>query len=186
MTERSTGRFVHLDPIIDPDTDLVELHYRHEGGDGVTTDFVELVRFPSGGDWTAPGVAGAVRLLHLVAAVSYYKAFATPTIDLGPHGLSPSERRWLTEFYLDGLGEFAYVNDLDLSDEGNVDRPRAVSSASMKASFGSSVRLQRVTHWVLLVMVRSPGCATPRPARWRRWQQVRCGRRRCGHPPTAR
>ena len=116
MTERSTGRFVYLDPIIDPDTDLVELHYRHEGGDGVTTDFVELVRFPSGGDWTAPGVAGAVRLLHLVAAVSYYKAFATPTIDLGPHGLSPSERRWLTEFYLDGLGEFAYVNDLDLSD----------------------------------------------------------------------
>ncbi len=116
MTERSTGRFIYLDPVVDPTADRVELRYRHEATDGATTDFAEIVHFPSGGDWSAVGVDGAIRLLHLVAAVSYYKAFAPPTIDLGPHGLAPSERRWLTSFFLDGLGEFAYVNGFDLSD----------------------------------------------------------------------
>lgn len=113
---RSAGRFLHLAPVIDPADDRVELPYRHVDIDGTTHDFTEVVRFPASGDWTAPGVTEAVRLLHLVAAVSYYKAFACPTIELGPHALSPSERRWLTEFYLDGLGEFSHVNGLDLSD----------------------------------------------------------------------
>jgi len=39
---------------------------------------------------------------------------APPVIDSGQHH-HPGERDWLRAFYLDGLGEFAYRNGIDLS-----------------------------------------------------------------------
>lgn len=68
-----------------------------------------------GGDWNAPGVEAAAFLVFLLAGVSYYKAFAPPVIDLGDHVVSSGTRAFLRDFYVHGLGEFAYRNDLDLS-----------------------------------------------------------------------
>lgn len=79
--------------------------------------FEERFVFPEGGDWQAPAVREAARLLFLLAGVSYYKAGAPPVIDLGQHGVTDRERAFLREFYIDGLGEFAYRSEprLDLS-----------------------------------------------------------------------
>lgn len=68
----------------------------------------------------APGVDpvaldAAARLVHLLAGVSYYKAAAPPRIEVDAPGLTPATRRLLTAFFLDGLGEYAYRNGLDLS-----------------------------------------------------------------------
>jgi hypothetical protein len=57
----------------------------------------------------------ALRLVHLLAGVSYYKAACPPVIDLGDEALTAAEQRLLGAFYLDGLGEFSYRNDLDLA-----------------------------------------------------------------------
>lgn len=76
--------------------------------------FTEIVSVP-GGDWRAPGVDRACRLVHLLAGVSYYKAAAPPVIDFGAHGLTAAEANLLRSFYIDGLGEYAYRNALDLS-----------------------------------------------------------------------
>ncbi len=59
-------------------------------------------------------VVAAARLVHLLAGVSYYKTSAPPVVDLG-EASSEAERSFLHRFYLEGLGEFAYRNDLDLS-----------------------------------------------------------------------
>jgi UDP-N-acetyl-alpha-D-muramoyl-L-alanyl-L-glutamate epimerase len=77
--------------------------------------FAERVTFPGGGRWDAPAVAAAARLVFLLAGVSYYKTAAPEVIDLGDTAVSDAERALLTGFYLDGLGEFAYRNGLDLS-----------------------------------------------------------------------
>ena len=63
---------------------------------------------------TAEDVVAAARLVHLLAGVSYYKTSAPPFVDVGETS-SEEERGFLRHFYLEGLGEFAYRNGLDLS-----------------------------------------------------------------------
>jgi hypothetical protein len=65
--------------------------------------------------WT-DAARSAARLVHLLAGVSYYKAGAARTIDLGDTPVLPGELDVLRTFYVEGLGEFAHRNDLDLRD----------------------------------------------------------------------
>jgi UDP-N-acetyl-alpha-D-muramoyl-L-alanyl-L-glutamate epimerase len=65
--------------------------------------------------WDRPAVAAAARLVFLLAGVSAYKTAAPPVIDTGDIALTRRERAFLRDFYLSGLGEFAYRNGLDLS-----------------------------------------------------------------------
>jgi len=76
--------------------------------------FTEQFTFEQGGDWDDPAVVAAVRILYLLAGVSYYKTSASPLIDLGELATTAAERSFLRSFYLNGLGEFAYRNGLDL------------------------------------------------------------------------
>src|SRR4030095_13119425 len=46
---------------------------------------------------------------------SYYSAAAPRIIDFADDALTANERALLHDFYVDGLGEFAYRNDLDLT-----------------------------------------------------------------------
>ncbi len=62
-----------------------------------------------------PALHRAAHLLFLLAGISYYKAAAPPVVEVPDPGLTPAERRLLEAFYLDGLGEYAFRNDLDLA-----------------------------------------------------------------------
>ena len=57
----------------------------------------------------------ALELLHLVAGISYYKAGLAVRINTGESKIDGIMSRFLNELYLQGLGEFAYINQLDLS-----------------------------------------------------------------------
>ena len=78
--------------------------------------FVERYTFGPGENWDDPAVEAAVRILFLLAGVSYYKTTAPPVIDLGELPSTADERAFLTRYYVEGLGEFAYRNGLDLRD----------------------------------------------------------------------
>jgi UDP-N-acetyl-alpha-D-muramoyl-L-alanyl-L-glutamate epimerase len=78
--------------------------------------FAEVVTFPTGDRWGDPAVDAAARWVFLLAGVSYYKTAAPPVVELPATPLRPGERAFLRDVYLDGLGEFAYRNGLDLSD----------------------------------------------------------------------
>jgi hypothetical protein len=75
--------------------------------------FEEVLEFPAGTeiDPAEPGAAALIRLLHLAAGLSYYKAAAPPQIVVSG-GLSKAEDTFLRELVLRGLGEFAYRNAL--------------------------------------------------------------------------
>jgi hypothetical protein len=77
--------------------------------------FAERITFDGDGDWSHPAARRAARLVYLLAGVSYYKAAAPPVIDFGDDALTANERALLHAFYVDGLGEYAYRNELDLS-----------------------------------------------------------------------
>jgi hypothetical protein len=78
--------------------------------------FTERYVFSPKGDWSAPAVEAAVRILFLLAGVSYYKTTAARVIDLGTTPTTAAERAFLASYYVNGLGEFAYRNSLDLHD----------------------------------------------------------------------
>ncbi|MEO5839161.1 MAG: endonuclease domain-containing protein [Acidimicrobiales bacterium] len=95
---------------IDAPSSTVTCHYAFDGW-----HFSERISFDPGGDWSQPAAIRAARLVYLLAGVSYYKAAAPPVIDFSADALTPNERTLLHDFYVDGLGEYAYRNDLDLS-----------------------------------------------------------------------
>src|SRR5580658_5157825 len=78
-------------------------------------EFAERVALPPGPRWDTRAARAAARLVFLLAGVSYYKTAAPPVIDLGRTALTDAELAFLREFYLQGLGEFAYRNTLDLT-----------------------------------------------------------------------
>jgi hypothetical protein len=78
-------------------------------------EFAERVTLAPGARWHSETARAAARLVFLVAGASYYKTAAPPVIDLGETAVTKAELDFLREFYLQGLGEFAYRNALDLT-----------------------------------------------------------------------
>ncbi len=95
--------------------------------------FTEQLTFGPGGDW-GPAATAAARLAFLLAGISYYKTAAPPVIDLGPLPTTAAERRFLRRFVVAGLGEFAEVNRLDLSELAVVGPDRADAAPARPAA----------------------------------------------------
>jgi UDP-N-acetyl-alpha-D-muramoyl-L-alanyl-L-glutamate epimerase len=97
----------------DPENAVLSCHYELGG-----REFTERVAFPGqegNPRWHSEAAQAAARLVFLLAGVSYYKTAAPPVIDLGETALTEAEKTFLRDFYLHGLGEFAYRNSLDLT-----------------------------------------------------------------------
>ena len=102
-------RFRYDGYVVDPTSGTVTCTYST-----ATRTFTEQWTFGPDGRWETPAVSAAVRILFLLAGVSYYKTTAAPVIDLGEQGSTDRERAFLSDFYRAGLAEFAYRNGLDL------------------------------------------------------------------------
>ena len=94
----------------DPEGGLLTCRYWLDG-----REFTERVTLPPGPRWRTEAARTAARLVFLLAGVSYYKTAAPPVIELGDTAVTKAELAFLREFYLQGLGEFAYRNALDLT-----------------------------------------------------------------------
>lgn len=111
MAERGT-RFRYEGFTVDPAQG--ELRCTYGLDDRTFTERFVLPAEPAA--WQTPAAQAAARLVFLLAGVSYYKTAAPPVVDLGDTALTALEQDFLRTFYLEGLGEFAYRNGLDLSD----------------------------------------------------------------------
>ncbi|HEY1829457.1 MAG TPA: hypothetical protein VGG38_04340 [Acidimicrobiales bacterium] len=118
-TPRRADQFRYEGFEIDESRGVVQCTYATAGH-----RFTEQFEFGPAGHWDDPAVGQAIRLLYLLAAVSYYKTTAALHIDLGNTPTTGAERAFLRQYYLEGLGEFAYRNGLELSDL-TIDGPEA-------------------------------------------------------------
>ena len=99
---------------VDVDAGAGTITCRFRSGDD---SFSEVAAFdPEVVDLGAPGVEQAAVLYCLLAGLSYYKAAAAHEVILGELGVGPASRALLAAAIDRGLAEFAYRNDLDLSD----------------------------------------------------------------------
>lgn len=104
---------------------VAELVYAFDDGPELT----ERIRFPDApplDEKRGAAFDAALRLLHLVAGVSYYKAGLPPRIEVETGGLDTAAADLLDALYLHGLAEFAYRNGLDL--RGRIAFPRGTSA----------------------------------------------------------
>ena len=85
---------------VDPGTRRLTCRYSLDG-----RAFAEVVTLPTGDRWDDPAVDAAARWAFLLAGVSYYKTAAPPVVELPSTPLRPSERDFLRDVYLDGMGE---------------------------------------------------------------------------------
>ena len=125
-------RFVRCE--FDAATGVASLVYAF--GDG--PEMTEQVTVP-GAPFTLEGersaaVQQALRLLHLIAGVSYYKAAVPGEIRIDSYAIDDATASLLENIYVSGLGEFAYRNGLDL--HGRVVFPRSASAAAPAGAAG--------------------------------------------------
>ena len=104
------GVFRYRDYLADADQGVLTCRYELDG-----REFTERVTLLPSVRWHTEAARAAARLVFLLSGVSYFKTAAPPVIDFGETALTGAEEAFLREFYLQGLGEFAHRNNLDLS-----------------------------------------------------------------------
>ncbi len=105
-------RFTYAGYDVDASAGVLTCRYRLDDVEFTETVALEGVEAAA---WEGPGVEAAIRFVVLFLGVSYYKAGAPPTVDLGGLPLLPGDVELLRQYYVDGLAEFAYCNGLDLA-----------------------------------------------------------------------
>ena len=109
----------------------VRLEYAFDDG----APMVEMLRFPDAPTHIPAqrrdAFERALKLLHGIAGVSYFKAAVPPRIEVAGSGFSPRLAGLLDEIYLYGLAEFAHQNRLDL--RGRIRFPTAADELPARA-----------------------------------------------------
>lgn len=105
-------RFVRC--TFDAATGIARLVYALDDG----PELVETITVPGApfvlDDARAAAVERALRLLHLITGISYYKAAVPERIRIESYAIDADTAALLELIYVNGLGEFAYRNGLDL------------------------------------------------------------------------
>lgn len=121
-----TFRFVRCG--FDATTGIAQLVYAFDDGPAlIETVTIPGAPFALDGE-RAAAAEQALRLLHLIAGVSYYKAAVPPEIRIDGYAIDAATALLLETVYVNGLGEFAYRNGLDLHDR--IKFPAGVGAAS--------------------------------------------------------
>ena len=125
-------RFVRCS--FDAETGVARLVYAFDEGPELT-ETVTIPGAPFALDATrAQAVEHAVRLLHLITGVSYFKAAVPNEIRIEGYAIDAATAVLMEQVYVHGLGEFAYRNGLSL--HGRVRFPVAAQAPAPAAAAG--------------------------------------------------
>lgn len=96
----------------------VELDYSFAGEPGRQVRFREQLAFDGVASPADPRLVDrALRAVHIIGGVSYYKADCPPHFDLGPHRLGSDEAAFYDRLYRSGLQEFLHVNRQQVAEQ---------------------------------------------------------------------
>ena len=120
----------------DAATGVAQLVYALDDG----PELVETITVPGApfvlDEARAAAVERALRLLHLITGISYYKAAVPKQIRIESYAIDADTAALLEMIYINGLGEFAYRNGLNLHDR--IRFPVTAASVVDAAAFAAS------------------------------------------------
>jgi len=84
--------------------------------------FKPTLFIPAGLSVSFPGLAGTaldniVFQIGMIELISYWKAACPPRVIIRPFALRPEQADWWRRLYFHGLGEFLYLNSIDVREE---------------------------------------------------------------------
>ncbi len=128
FNRESIRSFHFVDCQFNAQSGVATLQYAFDNG----PVFAEQITFP-GAPFVLDNVkqqalTHALQTLHLIAGVSYYKAAVPETIVIDHYTIDADTADFLTSIYENGLGEFAYRNNLSL--RGKIKFPHAENTHS--------------------------------------------------------
>lgn len=110
------GSFLYRGYAVDAATGTLTFDYAFDNG----PQFTEVIRLghpiPELAPHLRPDFDRAVAMLYALSGVSYYKLYAPHRLDLGGLSFTACDMAFLHDIFAQGLGEFAYRNQLDLAD----------------------------------------------------------------------
>ena len=125
-------RFVRC--TFDATTGVAQLVYAFDDG----PELIETITVPGApfalDAQRAHAAERALRLLHLIAGVSYYKAAVPGEIRIDAYAIDPATASLLEDIYVNGLGEFAYRNGMSL--HGRIRFPHAAPTGVRADALG--------------------------------------------------
>jgi hypothetical protein len=130
---RSVRSFRFVRHRFDATSGTAELVYAFDDA----VEFVERIGFPIAAPLPPAreaAFAQALRLLHLIAGVSYFKAAVPPTIVVEDGVLDDATATLCEQVYEHGLGEFAWQNRIDL--HGRIRFPRGAAAPATPGLLG--------------------------------------------------
>lgn len=148
----SRFRFVRCD--FAADTGVARLVYAFDDGPEMTeTVTVPGAPFQLEGE-RAAAVQRALQLLHLIAGVSYYKAGVPAQVSIDSYAIDADTAALVETIYLNGLGEFAYRNGLNLRGRFKLPVASLPSPASGRGAGGEggSAPNLNLTHHALVAI----------------------------------
>jgi len=143
-------RFVRCD--FAADTGVARLVYAFDDGPEMTeTVTVPGAPFRLDGE-RAAAVQRALRLLHLIAGVSYYKAAVPAQVSIDGYAIDADTAALVETVYLNGLGEFAYRNGLNLRGRFRLPVGKPLSPRERGWGEGSSAPVLGLRHHALVAI----------------------------------
>jgi len=130
---RQAAAFRFVDCGFDASSGEAQLRYAFDDG----AELIERIVFPDAPELDSARCSAfdaALKLLHLIAGVSYFKAGVPAEIRIQNYAIDRATADLLDELYLQGLGEFAYQNKLDL--RGKIRFPVGVENTATAVSCG--------------------------------------------------
>ena len=102
----------------DPSTGVLSLYYQLD-----TYSFCEQITFPNApfdlNEQQKKALNSIFFLTHIAFGISYYKTFCPENLEILSGTLTKTEAQFFDKFYLEGLGEFAIRNGLNLQNKIN-------------------------------------------------------------------
>lgn len=109
-----TETFKYTSYLFQPELGLLTLNYAVDD----KYSFSEKIFFPkpfrSLNQIELKALDRVFRALHIAAGISYYKAFLSPKMEILTEPLNHNEVIFFNDFYIKGLGEFSFRNDVSI------------------------------------------------------------------------
>ncbi|MFA5185166.1 MAG: hypothetical protein WC551_01650 [Patescibacteria group bacterium] len=142
---QAAKRFIFESYSLDRATSTVLFAYSQELENGSLETYVETLVFPVASEaWDRidpSALESALRSLHLVLGLSYWKMYCAPDMVLNGFFLSSEQAKFWETLYTNGMGEFFYKNKIDF--RGLVNFPS--SSRDSRASFSHLERSREIS-----------------------------------------